>query len=53
MTNTMKTRDGKRWMTAVEVLELFTFEDGIRLAWVTWIIGDGERRAISVRELER
>jgi hypothetical protein len=39
--------------TLVEVLELFTFRDGVRLAWVTWIIGDGPRRAVSVREYAR
>lgn len=36
----------------VEVLEMFTFRDGsVRLAWVTWQIGDGERRCVGVREL--
>ncbi len=44
----MKTTTG----TLVEVLEMFTFkgESQPRLAWVTWRIGDGERRAVSVRE---
>ncbi len=36
----------------VEVLEPFTFRDGaVRLAWVTWIIGDVERRCVAVREV--
>lgn len=36
-----------------EFLELFTFADGsVRLAWVTWRIGDGERRCVSVREAQ-
>ena len=36
----------------VRVYEPFTCADGVvRWAWVTWRIGDGERRAVSV-ELE-
>jgi hypothetical protein len=36
----------------VEVMERFEFKDGSRrLAWVTWRIGDGERRAVAVREI--
>lgn len=37
--------------TIVTVLEPFTFCDGVRLAWVTWRIGEGERQCVSVREL--
>lgn len=38
--------------TLVEVLERFHFagEKAPRLAYVTWRIGDGERRAVSVRD---
>jgi hypothetical protein len=38
----------------VEVMERFTFkgERKPRLAWVTYRIGDGERRAVAVRELD-
>ncbi len=36
----------------VKVMEPFQFADGtIRLAWVWWTIGDGERRAVKVEEL--
>ena len=38
----------------IEVLEPFTFKDGVRLAWVTWRIppeGRGERTCVGVREL--
>jgi hypothetical protein len=35
----------------VEVMERVGFKDGTRLAWVTYRIGDGERRAVSIREL--
>jgi hypothetical protein len=38
-------------MKTVEVFELFTFLDGVRYAWVIWVIGDGERRCIAVREV--
>lgn len=34
----------------VEVLERFTFVDGIRWAYVTYVIGSGERRCVAVRE---
>jgi hypothetical protein len=37
--------------TLVETLDRFEFANGTRLAWVTWRIGDGERRAVSVREI--
>jgi hypothetical protein len=38
--------------TLVEVLEKFHFagEKKPRLAFVTWRIGDGERRAVAVRD---
>lgn len=40
--------------TLVEVMEKFHFkgEAKPRMALVTWRIGDGERRAVSVRELD-
>lgn len=46
MTNTTTSKG-----TLVEVMERFQFTNGTRLAWVTYRIGDGERRAVSVREL--
>ena len=37
----------------VEVAEPFTFRDGTRLAWVTWLVGGlEERRCVSVREFD-
>ena len=40
--------------TTTEVYEPFERADGKRVwAWVTWRIGDGERRAIAVRLTER
>ncbi len=35
---------------SVKVLEPFQFKDGIRLAWVWYTIGDGDRRAAKVQE---
>jgi hypothetical protein len=37
----------------VEVMDMFGFkgEKKPRMAWVTWRIGDGERRAVAVREI--
>lgn len=36
----------------IEVMETFGFNDGARLAWVTYLIGAGiERRCIGVREV--
>lgn len=37
----------------ISVVERFTFKDGVRLALVTWCIGDGERRCVVVRECQR
>lgn len=40
------------WACSTRVLETFQFADGsIRLAWVWWTIGDGERRAVHVQEV--
>ena len=36
---------------SVKVLEPFQFSDGVRLAWVWWTIGDGERRAVHVQSV--
>lgn len=42
----MKTTD-----PTITCLEPFTFRDGgVRLAWVTWRIRNGERACIGVRE---
>ena len=37
-------------MKTVEVLDLFEFSDGVRWAYVTWLLGDGERRVVAVRD---
>lgn len=49
----VRVRDGEmsKQATVVEVLEKFTFVDGIRWAWVSYRIGAGERRCVGVREV--
>jgi hypothetical protein len=38
-------------ITLAWTLEPFSFVDGVRLAWVRWELGNGERHCIGVREI--